>query len=169
MKLIATLGTTEAKFAHTNINDEYSYNEKFSFLALKKYFNIKNEDIIIIGTKQTQQKQKEYIKDFEFISVNADDFDDVFAKTIKTFENDAILDLTQAFKSIGYGALLSYIFSKTIGKRVKDIYYAQVQDNCNAGKNECIFKFQSIKRYEDIVDLVREINTFLRSWYVINH
>jgi len=168
MKLIATLGTTEAKFAHTYIIDEYSYNEKFSFLALKKYFNIKNEDIIIIGTKQTQQKQKEYIKDFEFISVNADDFDDVFAKTIKTFENNAILDLTQAFKSIGYGALLSYIFSKTIGKRVKDIYYAQVQDNCNAGKNECIFKFQSIKRYEDIVDLVREINTFLHSWYVIN-
>jgi hypothetical protein len=168
MKLIATLGTTPANYTHEYFIDEIPYRSKFSFLALKAHFNIKDEDVIIIGTEATRKKQKDYIKNFNFIEVNADDFDDVFAKAIKSFENDAILDLTQAFKSIGYGSLLSYIFSKSIGKKVKDIYYAQVQNNCNAGKEECVFKFQSIKRYEDIVDLVREINTFLHSWYVIN-
>jgi hypothetical protein len=168
MKLIATLGTTPVKYTHQYFIDEMSYEVKFSFLALKEHFNIKDEEVIIIGTKETKNRQKEYIENFNFIEVNADDFDDVFAKAIKTFENNAILDLTQAFKSIGYGSLLSYMFSKGIGKQVKDIYYAQVQDNCNPSEKQCEFVFQSIKRYEDIVDLVREINTFLHSWYVIN-
>ena len=85
MKLIATLGTTKAKFIHKcEINNNSSYKEKFSFLALKKHFNIKDEDVIIIGTKETKEKQKEYIKNFNFIEVNTDDFDDVFAKAYKT-------------------------------------------------------------------------------------
>ena len=127
MKLIVTLGTTPANYIHEYIIYENSYKAKFSFLALKEHFNIKDEDVIIIGTNKTREEQNEYIKNFNFIEVNANDFDDVFAKAIKNFENDAILDLTQAFKSIGYGALLSYIFSKSIGKKVKNIYYTKTQ------------------------------------------
>jgi hypothetical protein len=168
MRLIATLGTTKANNKHTYYIGDKEYKEFFSFLALKKHFNIKDENVIIIGTLATKESQKEHIKNFKFIEVDADNFEDVFAKTLRSIENDSIVDLTQSFKSLGFGALLSYSFSKGIGKRVKDIYYAQVQDNCNPGASECKFVFQSLKRYEDIVELVSEINLFINSWYVLN-
>jgi hypothetical protein len=75
---------------------------------LKEHFNIKDEKLII-GTKKIRDRQKEYIKSFNFVEVNADDFDDVFAKVIKTYENVAILDLTHAFKSIDIDFLYRYI------------------------------------------------------------
>jgi len=168
MKLIATLGTTPTNFKHIYKIDDKSYEEFFSFLALKKHFDIDDKDVIIVGTKDTQNKQKEYIQNFKFIEIDADNFDDVFAKTLNIMDNDSIVDLTQSFKSLGYGAILSYNFSKSVGKRVKDIFYAQVQNNCNAGNSNCEFVFQSLKRYEEIVDLVREINIFITSWYVLN-
>jgi len=167
MKLIATLGTTKPKNLHTYYIENKKYEKPFSFLALKDYFNIDDNDVIIIGTKDTKEEQEKYIKNFQFVEVNADNFREVFEKTINSIENDSIVDLTQSFKSLGYGALLSYFYSKSIGKKVKDIFYAQVQENCNPGVQNCTFVFQSLKEYEEIVELVREINVFLDSWYVI--
>ncbi len=168
MKLIATLGTTKANHTHIYYLGNQEYSEVFSFFALKKHFNINDKDVIIIGTSATKKWQDEFIKNFEFIEVDADNFEDVFAKTLRSIENNSIVDLTQSFKSLGFGALLSYSFSKSIGKKVKDIYYAQVQDNCNPSGSECKFVFQSLKKYEDIVELVREINLFIDSWYVLS-
>jgi len=168
MKLIATLGTTNAKFKHIYKIDNQNYEEFFSFLALKKYFDIDDRNVIIIGTKDTKNKQKEHIKNFQFVEVDADNFDEVFARTLNNLDDDSIVDLTQSFKSLGYGAILSYNFSRSIGKKVKDIFYAQVQNNCSPSNNSCEFIFQSLKRYEEIVDLVREINIFVTSWYVLN-
>jgi hypothetical protein len=170
MKLIATLGTTSVNpdRLHLYKIEDKSYKEYFSFLALKRHFNIEDKNIIIIGTKETKNIQKEYIKNFEFIEVDADNFNEVFAKTLKTLKNKSIIDLTQSFKSLGYGAILSYSFSKSIGKEIKDIFYAQVQNNCNPSKNKCQFIFQSLKRYEEITDLVKEIEIFLTSWYVLS-
>ncbi|MEO1959006.1 MAG: TM1812 family CRISPR-associated protein [Nautiliaceae bacterium] len=168
MKLIATLGTTKANYTHIYYLDNKEYREVFSFFALKKHFNIEDKNVIIIGTSETKKNQDKFIKNFEFVEVDADNFEDVFAKTLRSIENNSIVDLTQSFKSLGFGALLSYSFSKSIGKKVKDIYYAQVQENCNPGSSECKFVFQSLKKYEDIVELVREINLFINSWYVLN-
>jgi hypothetical protein len=167
MKLIATLGTTPTNYKHTYIIENKTYKEYFSFLALKKHFNINDKNIIIIGTKETKERQKNHIDKFNFIKVNADNFNDVFAKTLNTLANESIIDLTQSFKSLGFGAILSYSFSKSIGKNVKDIFYAQVQNNCNPTRNECKFIFQSLKRYEEITDLVKEIEIFINSWYVL--
>jgi len=168
MKLIVTLGTTKAKYLNKYIIGEIEYNENFSFLALKKHFNINDENVIIIGTKETFIEQKEYIKEYKFIEVDADKFEDIFAKSLSIMDNDSILDLTQSLKSLGYGALLSYSFSKSIGKKVKNIYYAQIQDRCNIFEKTCVFIFQSLKKYEDIIDLAREINMFINSWFVLN-
>jgi hypothetical protein len=99
MKLIAIFGVTLAKSTNEYFIDNIPYRRKVSFFILKEHFNIKDEKLII-GTNKIKDRQKEYTENFNFVEVNADDFDNVFAKAIKTFENNAILDLTQAFKSI---------------------------------------------------------------------
>lgn len=79
------------------------------------------------------------------------------------------LDVTQSFRSIGFGALLYYLFHSQLEKgQIADIYYAQILDpNCNPGTEGCEFEFLSLKAYLELAELVEEINLFLKSWEVL--
>jgi hypothetical protein len=168
LKLIATLGTTQPKFEHQYNIKENSYHEKFSFLAIKKHYDIDSKNIYIIGTKKTKEQLYEYIKDFNFIEIDETNLSEIFGKTIELLKDgEAILDLTQSFRSLSFGSLLGFSFSKVFYD-VKDIFYAQVKDGCNTFEKECEFDFISLKPYEEAIDLSREINTFTTSWYVID-
>lgn len=167
MKLIATLGSTEPKFKHKYFIKDKVLESNFSFEALKDYFNVVDKDVVIIGTSQTQEKLGEYIKNYNFVEVPSDDFKRIFAVFIKIIENGDILDLSQSFRSLPMGAFLSYGFSKSLGKEVKEIFYSQVKDNKNAVKEACEFDFVSLKKYDDMVELLREINLFLESFQVL--
>jgi len=166
MNLIVTLGTTPANHKHKyNINDK-QYEELFSFLALKKAFNIDDENIYILGTKQTRQKQEQHIAKYHFVEVDETNLNKIFGKSIELFKDESIVDLTQSFRSLSFGTLLGFSFSQ-IDNNVKNIYYAQVKDDCNPGKDSCEFDFVSLKEYEEAIELARKINTFTNSWYVI--
>jgi len=166
MKLIATLGATEPKFEHVYKIDSKEYSEKFSFLALKKHFNI--DKVVIIGTKATKEVQREYIEGFEFIEIDENNLEDVFVKSTEILQKGDILDLTQSFRLLSFGALLGLEFSKNIGKAARGIYYAQVLHGANPVRESCEFEFVSLRRYEELSDLAREIVSFLESWYVGN-
>ncbi|NPA87285.1 MAG: hypothetical protein GXO01_01135 [Epsilonproteobacteria bacterium] len=168
MKLIATLGSTKSIRKHKYELNNKIYEEFFSFMAIKKHYKIEDKNIIIIGTKATKEVHGKLIKNFDFVEINENNFEDIFAKVIKTIQKDCILDLTQSFKTISFGSLLGYIMSNLDDRKAKDIVYAQVLNNCIPSKEKCKFKFQSIKKYEEIIELVREINIFLTSWYVID-
>jgi len=170
MKLIATLGTTLAKYMHTYKLDSKSYQKRFSFEAIKEHYQIKDEDVYIIGTKDTKEKQCDYISKYHFIKIDADDLDDIFAKATKIISKDAIVDLTQSFRSVSFGVILSMGFSKTLGKQSKEIYYAQTDSaESNPSETPCKYKFISLKRYDEIGDLSRTINTFLHTLIVIDN
>jgi hypothetical protein len=94
--------------------------------------------------------------------------EDVFDKATEVMESGAIVDLTQSFRSISFGAMLSISFSKTLEKTAADIYYAQtLSAECNPSKERCKFEFISLRRYDEIVDMARIINTFLHTLMVI--
>jgi hypothetical protein len=166
MNLIVTLGTTPANHKHKyNINGK-QYDELFSFLALKKAFDIDDKNVYILGTKQTIKKHASLIKDYHFMEVDETNLNEIFGKSIELFKDESIVDLTQSFRSLSFGTLLGFSFSQ-IDNNVKDIYYAQVKDNCNPGASSCEFDFVSLKEYEEAIELARKINTFTNSWYVI--
>jgi hypothetical protein len=161
MKLIATLGTTPAKFKHRYLIEDTSYLEYFSFLALKKHFDIADSDVVIIGTEQTLDKHKGYIAPFRFEKVRADDLESVFQKSVESVEKGDIVDLTQSFRSLSFGMLLALSFSKSLGKRPADIFYAQITDDRrNPAKESAAFRFLSLMRFDGMTDMARLINTF---------
>ena len=169
MKLIATLGATSVNIEHTYHINGKDIDKPLSFLALKEYFNIKDSDVVILGTKQTKEKLKDYIENYEFKELDINNFGTIFAKVLEVMEKGDILDLTQSFRSISFAPLLAYHFSKEVGKNLQDIFYAQIKkSDCDLQKEKCEFEFISLKKYEDITDLLREINVFLSSWYVTN-
>ena len=55
MKLIATLGATLPKHQHNYQIDNKTFNENFSFEALKKFYQIDDKDVVIIGTSKTKE------------------------------------------------------------------------------------------------------------------
>ncbi len=170
MKLIATLGTTPSNHEHTYEIDGKSYKKRFSFEALKEHYHIDCEDIYIVGTKDTKEKQSDFISSYHFIDIDANDLDDIFAKATKVISKGDIVDLTQSFRSISFGVILSMGFSKTLNKQAKDIYYAQtISSQCNPIKDPCSYTFISLKRYDEIGDLARTINTFLHTLVTINN
>lgn len=167
MKLIATLGSTLPRYKHKYYIKDEVFESNFSFEALKNYYNVDDGDVIIVGTSQTQSKLGDYIKNYKFVEVPSDDFEKVFNVFIKIIESGDILDLSQSFRSLPMGAFLSYGFSKSLGKEVKNIFYSQVRDNKNAAQESCEFDFISLKKYDDMVELLREINLFLESFQVL--
>jgi hypothetical protein len=57
-----------------------------------------------------------------------------------------------------------------MNKDPKDVYYAQIQNiTCNYRNDVCSHKFVSLKKYLEIGDLAREINSFVNSWYVLEY
>jgi hypothetical protein len=166
MNLIVTLGTTPANHKHKYNIKNKQYEEIFSFLALKKAFNIDDINVYIMGTKQTKDKHSSLIKNYHFIEVDETNLNEIFGKSIELFKDESIVDLTQSFRSLSFGTLLGFSFSQ-IDNNVKNIYYAQVKDNCNPSVNICEFDFISLKEYEEAIELARKINTFTNSWYVI--
>ena len=170
MKLIATLGATPSKHKHTYLMGDSRYETYFSFEAVKLHYGISDEDIYIIGTEQTKKVLGSHIGTYRFIEVDPNDLDEIFAKSIEVIDNETILDLTQSFRSIPFGVFLSLGFSKTLNKRSKEIYYAQTIDPvCNPAQAVCSFRFISLKRYDEIGELARAINTFLHTLITIEN
>jgi len=167
MKLIATLGATKPNFKHKYFIKDKVFEVNFSFEALKELYEIDDKNVVIVGTNQTKKVLGEYISDYQFKEVSSDDFESIFEIFINLIEKSDIIDLTQSFRSLPIGAFLSYGFSKSLGKELKDIFYAQVKDNKNPVKESCEFDFVSLKRYDDMVELLREINLFLESYQVL--
>lgn len=170
MKLIATLGATASSYKHEYLLYEKLYTKRFSFEAIKEHYHIKDKDVYIIGTGETKEIQSIYISNYNFIKIDANDLDNVFAEATKLISKDSIIDLTQSFRSISFGVFLSTGFSKTLGKQAKEIYYAQtILPECNPAKTSCKYNFISLKRYDEIGDLARTINTFLHTLVVIEN
>ena len=169
MRLLVTLGATKPKPKHIYyINGKKFENKRFSFEALKDYYNIEDKDVIIFGTDKTKEiLEEEGLLNYSFKEVESGNLEGVIESFVNEIQKDDILDLTQSFRSISFGALISYSFSKNLGKNVKNIYYAQVRDGKNPARESTENDFISLKKYEDIVDLFREINLFLDSWYVV--
>ena len=166
MKLIVTLGATLPKYKHYYIIDDKKYFEFFSFLAVKKHFSIKDKDIIILGTQKTKDDLKDYISDYKLVVLPDDDIEFMFEKAVELIEKDTVLDITQSFRLISFAPFLAANVANTLGKSIDDILYAQVLDGKIPTKESCVFKFLSLKKYQDINDLTRVINSFIKSWYV---
>ena len=167
MRLIATLGTTPARHRHRYFIEGRFYDSLFSFEALKEHYGLGDDEVIIVGTVQTRRQQAAHIEKYRFVEIDAEDMDDIFAKITQTIGSDDLVDLTQSFRSISLGAMLSLGFSKALGKEARQIYYAQAREGCNAAHEECDFDFVSLRRYEEIVDMARMINTFVGTLIVL--
>jgi len=167
MKLIATLGATKPTFKHKYFIEDKMFEVNFSFEALKEFYQISDDKVIIVGTSKTKEELGKYILNYQFQEVSSDDFESIFEIFINLIEEGDIIDLTQSFRSLPIGAFLSYGFSKSLGKELKDIFYAQVRDNKNPVSESCEFDFISLKRYDNMVELLREINLFLESYQVL--
>jgi len=167
MKLITTLGSTKPEFKHKYFIKDEVFEVNFSFEALKEFYQIPDSKIIIIGTNFTKENLGEYISEYKFIEVDSEDLEKIFEIFIDIIEKEDIIDLSQSFRSLSMGAILSYGFSKSLGKELEDIYYSQVRDNCNVREKPCEFDFISLKKYDDMVELLREINLFLESYQVL--
>lgn len=170
MRLIATLGATTVTKEHLYEIDSKIYSVKISPIALKQHFGIRNEDVYIIGTKQTKEKLGFIIEDFNFIEINEDSLESVFETAVKYIRKGDIVDLTQGYRSFPFGVFLALNYSKIMNKDPKDVYYAQIQNiTCNYRNDVCSHKFVSLKKYLEIGDLAREINSFVTSWYVVDY
>ena len=169
MRLVATLGTTEAKYKHRYRIEKNRYDTLFSFEALKKHYQIPDSEIVIIGTRDTKLRQDEHIRRYQFVEVESDSLEHIFEIVTKTLKNGDIVDLTQSFRSISFGAMLSISFAKTLGKNPHDIFYAQTDDpSQNPAKGPCAFTFVSLQKYDEVADLARVINTFVATLFVLD-
>lgn len=169
MRLIATLGATRAIQKHTYFIDDAKYTVPFSFLALKEHFGIDDRDTYIIGTQKTIEELGEQIKAFHFVQVDENSMEDIFQKSVDLLQEGDIVDLTQSFRSVPFGVLLSLSFSKSLGKRAENIFYAQAKSHdCHPVHTSCEYGFVSLKRYDEITDLARSINTFNATLLVLD-
>jgi hypothetical protein len=170
MKLIATLGATPVGHEHVYVVDNQTYKAKISPLALKEHFNIEDENVYIIGTKKTKEVLGDLIETFNFVEINENSLENVFETAVKYLEKGDVVDLTQGFRSIPFGMFLALNFSKVMDKDPYDVYYAQMQkSDCNYRVEVCFHNFISLKKYLEIGDLAREINSFVTSWYVTDY
>ncbi|MCF6201101.1 MAG: TM1812 family CRISPR-associated protein [Hydrogenimonas sp.] len=169
MRLIATLGATPPKYRHSYQIENKKYETYFSFEAIKAHFSIDKKDVTLIGTHKTKEVLGEYIGSYVFVEVNENSLDEVFKVTIEQTQEGDVVDLTQSFRSLSFGALLGLSFSKSLSKRPKDIYYAQIDESgCNPSLKPCSFVFVSLKKYDEMTDMARTVNTFLATLLVVD-
>jgi len=144
LRLIATLGTTPAKFKHSYAVNGQTYQSRFSFEALKAHYNITDKDVVIVGTKETKKKQEEFIGKYRFEEVDSNDLEAIFSMMTAILQSGDII-------------------------KPKKIYYAQVNDSSKLPtKESCDFHFVELEKYDEIADLARVINTFVSTLFVLD-
>ncbi|WP_457608179.1 TM1812 family CRISPR-associated protein [Nitratifractor sp.] len=169
MRLLATLGATPAIHRHRYELEGALYETALSFEAVKLHYGIDDRDVTIVGTRQTRETLHEEIAPYRFVEVDPNDLDDIFHKTLEAIDGEIVVDLTQSFRSVPFGALLALSFSKSLGKYAREIFYAQPLSNaCNPSRESCDFRFVSLLRYDRIADAARTINTFVATLLVLD-
>jgi len=163
MRLIATMGASGIKHKHIYLVNDKSYKSELSFMALAEANNI--TDIVVIGTEKSKESIKTVLDknpNIEMVVIESDNVEDVFQKSLEYISQDTILDLTQGYRHYPMLTLLASVFlQNSSSKNIKDIFYAQVEDeNCQAYKESCKYRFTSLIKYLDIANMARIINTF---------
>ncbi len=166
MRLIATMGASGISQKHQYIFNGNNYNSELSFLALAEANNI--TDIVVIGTEKSKESIQTILNvnpNIEMVVIESDNVEDVFQKSLEYISKDTILDLTQGYRHYPMLTLLASIFlQNNASKNIKDIFYAQiVNENCQAYKESCEYRFTSLIKYLDIANMARIINTFNKS------
>lgn len=163
MRLIATMGANPLRHSHKYNVDGKDYESQVSFLALAEAYNI--TDIIVIGTDKSAKAISSILnenKHIEMVVIESSNVEDVFQKSLEYISEDTILDLTQGYRHYPMLTLLASVFLQSNSvKNIKDIFYAQiVNEECQAYKDSCEYKFTSLVKYLDIANMARIINTF---------
>ncbi len=162
MKLIATMGATGIKHKHQYIINGKVYEAELSFMALAEAYGIDN--IVVIGTEQSQQSIAPILEknpNIEMVKIESDNVEDVFQKSLEYIAEETILDLTQGYRHYPMLTLLASVFLQSSSfKNIKDIYYAQIIDDCKPYEKSCRYQMTSLIMYLDIANMARIINTF---------
>lgn len=163
MRLIATMGASGINQKHKYSVNGKVYESELSFIALAKAYNI--IDIVVIGTKESKKSIQAILdknSNIEMVVIDSDNVEDVFQKSLEYISKDTILDLTQGYRHYPMLTLLASVFlQNSSAKNIKDIFYAQIEnENCQAYKESCSYKFTSLIKYLDIANMARIINTF---------
>ncbi len=172
MRLIATMGASGIDKKHKYIIDNKVYESELSFMALAKAYNI--EDIIVIGTSKSEEKITSILEtnpNIKMIVIDSDNVEDVFRESLEYISKDTILDLTQGYRHYPMLTLLASVFLQNSDiKNVKNIFYAQItNENCQAYKESCEYKFISLIKYLDIANMSRIINTFTKTLLTLDY
>ncbi|MBD3795612.1 MAG: hypothetical protein IE909_13550 [Campylobacterales bacterium] len=172
MRLIATMGASGISQKHVYSVNNKEYQSELSFMALAEAYHI--TDIVVIGTEISKNKIQPILdqhSNIEMVVIESDQVEDVFQKSLEYIVQDTILDLTQGYRHYPMLTLLASIFlqnSKT--KNVKDIFYAQIEDeNCQAYQESCRYRFTSLIKYLDIANMARIINTFKNTLLTLDY
>lgn len=170
MRLVATVGAGDFTKCHTYKLKKNELKEPLSFLAAAKFYNI--EDIVILGTEQTKESIRHILDEnpnIKMVVIDSMEIETVFKKSIDHIVKDTILDLTQGFRHYPMLTLLASILSQTSANSIKDILYAQIDnEDCKPNRSSCSYTFVSIYKYLDIANMARVINTFNSTLIVID-
>ncbi len=172
MRLIATIGASGTKNSHTYTIDGKVYKSKLSFMALAEAYNI--DEIVLIGTAKSEESIASILKEnqhIDMVTVESDNVESVFQTSLEYIGKDTILDLTQGYRHYPMLTLLASVFlQNSSSKNIKDILYAQIEDeNCQAYKESCSYRFVSLIKYLDIANMARVINTFSNTLITLDY
>jgi len=172
MRLIATMGANTLNHNHTYIIEGKEYRSEVSFMALAEAYGI--EEIIVIGTEKSQVSIRDILDknpNIDMVTIESDSVEDVFKESLEYMGEDTILDLTQGFRHYPMLTLLASVFLQNSSlKNIKDIFYAQIIDeNCQAYKERCSYRFISLIKYLDIANMSRIINTFTSTLLTLDY
>lgn len=172
MRLIATMGASGINHKHKYIVDDENYESELSFMALAKAYAI--DDIVVIGTEKSKSSIGAILDknpNIEMVVIESDNVEDVFQKSLEYISEDTILDLTQGYRHYPMLTLLASVFlQNSSAKNIKDIFYAQViNEECQAYKESCSYKFTSLIKYLDIANMARIINTFSNTLITLDY
>ena len=172
MRLIATIGASGTKNSHTYTIDGKAYKSKLSFMALAEAYNI--DEIVLIGTAKSEESIASILKEnphIDMVTVESDNVENVFQTSLEYIGKDTILDLTQGYRHYPMLTLLASVFlQNSSSKNIKDILYAQIEDeNCQAYKESCSYSFVSLIKYLDIANMSRIINTFSNTLITLDY
>jgi hypothetical protein len=172
MKLIATMGASGINQKHKYLINGKSYDSELSFIALAAAYDIKS--IVVIGTEKSKSSIQTILDsnpNIEMVVIESNNVEDVFQKSLEYIGKDTILDLTQGYRHYPMLTLLASVFLQSnVSKNIKDIFYAQIEDeNCQAYKETCSYRFTSLIKYLDIANMARIINTFNKTLLTLEY
>jgi len=172
MRLIATMGASGISQKHKYKINGKSFESELSFMALAEAYSI--TDIVVIGTKKSKTSIESVLEknsNIKMVVIESDNVEDVFQKSLEYIGKDTILDLTQGYRHYPMLTLLASIFlQSSASKNIKEIFYAQIEDeNCQAYKESCSYRFTSLIKYLDIANMARIINTFNKTLLTLEY